>query len=458
MVHSGTANYSHIHTPLTLAHNDIAGLQGGASGEYYHLNSAANTKLLSWQSTGIPNSDIQSASTWNSKIGGSGTTNYLSKFTASGTIGDSQIQDDGTTLAIGATPVSTAQFKVVSNTAKYAITADTYYTGANDAYAVYAIAGGVHSSTNISVRGEASNSTGANYGAYFVGTSAGSAASAGINVLSTTNGTGLSIGIIANATGTTTTKYAAQLQDGTEGTGKFLKSTDSLGRANWATLTSSDVSGVIAGSGTANYLSKFTASGTIGNSLIQDNGTTVAIGAAPSSLFMLGVTSSASVFYGVYGKSTQLNGFGGYFAGTNGVKGEANGNGATTTSRGGEFNAADSVTNIGISGAAGINLYSAVTNIGGQFVAGDATNNYAVQLIDGSEGIAGRFLKDVTGSGHANWATLTVANTGLTITTTGTSGAATLVGNTLNIPQYSGGTSGFNYGIAYAVGVQNILL
>ena len=45
----------------------------------------------------------------------------------------------------------------------------------------------------------------------------------------------------------------------------------------------------------------------------------------------------------------------------------------------------------------------------------------------------------MTTDGKANWATLTVADTGLTLTTTGTTGAATLVGNTLNIPQYSGG-------------------
>lgn len=58
LVHSGTTHYSHLHTPLTLAHNDIAGLQGGATGEYFHLNSAVNTKLLGWNSTGIPESDI----------------------------------------------------------------------------------------------------------------------------------------------------------------------------------------------------------------------------------------------------------------------------------------------------------------------------------------------------------------------------------------------------------------
>ena len=44
--------------------------------------------------------------------------------------------------------------------------------------------------------------------------------------------------------------------------------------------------GAIVGSGTANYVPKFTASGTIGNSLIFDNGTAVGIGtSSPGSLF-----------------------------------------------------------------------------------------------------------------------------------------------------------------------------
>jgi hypothetical protein len=41
--------------------------------------------------------------TFNSKIGGSGTTNFLSKFTASGTIGNSLIFDNGTNVGIGTT-------------------------------------------------------------------------------------------------------------------------------------------------------------------------------------------------------------------------------------------------------------------------------------------------------------------------------------------------------------------
>jgi hypothetical protein len=38
-VHSGTTHYSHVHTPLAPLHNDLGGLQGGASNEYFHLNS-----------------------------------------------------------------------------------------------------------------------------------------------------------------------------------------------------------------------------------------------------------------------------------------------------------------------------------------------------------------------------------------------------------------------------------
>lgn len=43
--HNGTTHYSHIHTPLVLRHNDLAGLQGGTSGEFYHLTSAEYAAL-----------------------------------------------------------------------------------------------------------------------------------------------------------------------------------------------------------------------------------------------------------------------------------------------------------------------------------------------------------------------------------------------------------------------------
>jgi hypothetical protein len=69
----------------------------------------------------------------------------------------------------------------------------------------------------------------------------------------------------------------------------------------------------------------------------------------------------------------------------------------------------------------------------------DSVTSGAFRLVDTTQG-ANKYLKsDATGVG--TWSTLTVADTGLTLTVTGTSGAATLVGNTLNIPQYTGGAT-----------------
>ena len=55
-----------------------------------------------------------------------------------------------------------------------------------------------------------------------------------------------------------------------------------------------------------------------------------------------------------------------------------------------------------------------------------------------------------------NWTTFNSKQDTISLTTTGTSGAATLIGNTLNIPQYTGST--FDYGLSYAIASQNILL
>jgi hypothetical protein len=51
--------------------------------------------------TKLADAHINSAATWNAKIGGSGTTNYLAKFTASGVVGNSQIFDNGSFVGIG---------------------------------------------------------------------------------------------------------------------------------------------------------------------------------------------------------------------------------------------------------------------------------------------------------------------------------------------------------------------
>lgn len=44
-VYQGTEHYSHICTPMASLHNDLSGLQGGTSGQYYHLTSAQATSV-----------------------------------------------------------------------------------------------------------------------------------------------------------------------------------------------------------------------------------------------------------------------------------------------------------------------------------------------------------------------------------------------------------------------------
>jgi hypothetical protein len=48
--HNGTTKYTHVHTPIVTRHNDLAGIQGGAASEYYHLTAAEYTGT----GTGVP--------------------------------------------------------------------------------------------------------------------------------------------------------------------------------------------------------------------------------------------------------------------------------------------------------------------------------------------------------------------------------------------------------------------
>lgn len=43
LVHNGTQHYTHIHTPLSTKHNDLAGLQGGTVDQFFHLTSTEYT-------------------------------------------------------------------------------------------------------------------------------------------------------------------------------------------------------------------------------------------------------------------------------------------------------------------------------------------------------------------------------------------------------------------------------
>ena len=103
-------------TGLTALNNLTAQVQffaTGTSGTDFAISSTTATHTFNLPTASGTNRGALSSADWttfNGKVGGSGTTNYVSKFTASGTIGNSQIFDDGTNVGVGtASPSSTLE-------------------------------------------------------------------------------------------------------------------------------------------------------------------------------------------------------------------------------------------------------------------------------------------------------------------------------------------------------------
>jgi hypothetical protein len=150
-----------------------------------------------------------------------GTTNRLTKWSSSSAIGVSLIQDNGTTLSIGTTPVANNLFKVSSNST------DTTLVSENS------------QATGVGISGTSSGANGV--GGSFTSTSV-TGVKIGVNASATGAG-GTNKGAVFGATGGAT-NYSIQLTDGTEGSGKFLKSVTANGEANWASIANTDVSGL----------------------------------------------------------------------------------------------------------------------------------------------------------------------------------------------------------------------
>jgi hypothetical protein len=150
-----------------------------------------------------------------------GTTNRLTKWSSSSAIGVSLIQDNGTTLSIGTTPVANNLIKVSSNST------DTTLVSENS------------QATGVGISGSSSGANGV--GGSFTSTSV-TGVKIGVNASATGAG-GTNKGAVFGATGGAT-NYSIQLTDGTEGSGKFLKSVTANGEANWASIANTDVSGL----------------------------------------------------------------------------------------------------------------------------------------------------------------------------------------------------------------------
>jgi len=152
-------------------------------------------------------------------VSGSGALNFVSKWTGIDSLGNSQIRDNGSKIAVNGSILSAYKFAVYSTTLgeNYNIYGNTTVNGA---VGVAGVNQGVGASTNYGALGEAQNSTSLNIGVY------GQAIGA-----STENVGGKFSATLA------TSNYAVQLQDGTEGVGKVLTSMTADGKAQWATAT-----------------------------------------------------------------------------------------------------------------------------------------------------------------------------------------------------------------------------
>ena len=177
------------------------------------------------------NGNVVVGTTGSTGVSGSGTNNYVARWTPDGSIlGNSTIQDNGTTIGIGTGPNPNSPLVLTSNL-QFGSQFTNNSTSVGVKSGIIVISNGVSSGINCGATTSAQNSTTQNIGLSSIATSSGS-----VNALGGE--------FVANGT-TTGNKYSVRLSDGTEDTGKILMSMDINGNANWANITYSDISGTV---------------------------------------------------------------------------------------------------------------------------------------------------------------------------------------------------------------------
>lgn len=150
-------------------------------------------------------------------VDGSGTPDYVSKWSDNNTLTDSTIRDNGT-VGINVAPDSLYRAYVKETSGKVAFRAEQSSNGINTNLVSGSFRNNsTNTSTNYSITAFSDNSTTINAGALLEGSSTGSAKSIGARLTATG-------GLVPRA---------IELFDGTEGVGKILKCIDSDGGANW---------------------------------------------------------------------------------------------------------------------------------------------------------------------------------------------------------------------------------
>jgi hypothetical protein len=207
-----------------------------------------------------------------------------------------------------------------------------------------------------------------------------------------------------------------------------------------------NLTGVVKGSGTTNYLPKWTGTTGLGNSIIQDNGSNIGIGVSPTAAYKLKVYSTLTAIYGESQGGTNNYGV----IGSN--LGDITG------------------TYVGIYGfgSAADTSYVDSIYVGGKFLADGSQNNlnYAGWFVDGTEGL-NKVLISATADGKSNWSSdltgltsvrsTTVSGGTIVITTTPTNNDSPTQVITRNettgqLESTSPQSPGlFNYGLANAI-------
>lgn len=301
--------------------------------------------------------------------GGSGSSGTLPLW-GTNQLTDSLFRQSSGSTSIGVSPDSNSKFYVPNTSLTTSIRSTNNSTVPETTYSLVGNTGGAKAGANMGVYGVANGSTVTNIGVE--GRADGSASPVNIG------------GKFSAAQGTN--NYAVQLSDASNGTGKFLRCMDTLGSANWANITTADITSGL--SGTAGMIPKWATSNTLSDSLIYDNGTNLSIGIAPVTGRKLNISNS-NCNTGLYNSNSTIG------ATTYGIYNLVN---ASNTS---------SDENIGIYSWA---LNSAASNTAGVFRVAAGTNNYAIKLIDGNQS-TGKVLQCADNNGNAKWTNHYIVNT-----------------------------------------------
>lgn len=189
--------------------------------------------------------------------------------------------------------------------------------------------------------------------------------------------------------------------DGT--VGQYLATTG-LGTLAWTSLPPASA---LSGSGNLNKLAKWTPDGvTLGDSLIEDDGTIIGINSAPIVGSKIYIVSDQAAGIRLDSITSDINTAIGVNLSVQGTNNSAN-IGIASSALSGNFQT------IGVQGSAssstGVNkgiegiASGTSTNIGLRGYAVSGSLNYSAQLQDGTEEV-NKFLKSVTADGKANWA------------------------------------------------------